>query len=81
LTFAPNPVNNYTVVTYKSDISGNAVLQILDASGKTKIQKTIQTEKGINNISINNLDALPKGFYLVRIITNNKIETGKIIKQ
>ncbi|HEX4957636.1 MAG TPA: T9SS type A sorting domain-containing protein [Lacibacter sp.] len=81
LQLAPNPVNNYTVVTFKSDVSGSAVVQILDASGKMKLQKTVQTEKGVNNISINNLEHLSKGFYLVRIISNNRIETGKLIKQ
>jgi hypothetical protein len=81
LKLAPNPVNNYTVITFKNDVSGSAVVQIIDASGKMKLQKTVQTEKGINNISINNLDILPKGFYMVRIISNNKIETGKLIKQ
>lgn len=68
VSISPNPATNYFTV---SGLDKKSQLQVLDANGKLVIEKEV-----INNENIK-VEALAKGFYIVKI--NNSI--FKLIKQ
>lgn len=78
---APNPARNYTVVSTKSEQASTSILQIVDMSGKIMLSKNIRIEKGVNQVSLEEVSKLQNGMYIIRVITNNQILTQKLIKE
>ena len=73
----PNPCVDYTELR-SSSLEGNIKIDIYNISGM-KV-RTINSIGQSENISIN-MSGLEKGIYLLRIQSNNKIFTEKLIKQ
>ncbi len=67
----PNPVNN---TLYVSSKSSHAVVQIYNITGKVILTKTLT--QGENVVSVS---ALSPGVYLARFISDNKVDTKKLI--
>ncbi|MDQ2718644.1 MAG: T9SS type A sorting domain-containing protein [Bacteroidota bacterium] len=76
----PNPFNN------KIEISVNALKDdylnaaITTVSGKTVLNSKIKVFKGLSEISLKNLEILPKGIYFLKITMGDETETYKIEK-
>jgi uncharacterized delta-60 repeat protein len=74
----PNPAANTLFVRWNGD-SERAVVQIMDVSGKLMRQENISLEsKSAFGINIHNL---PKGVYIVQVLTQGTTETRKFIKE
>ncbi|MCK4662656.1 MAG: T9SS type A sorting domain-containing protein [Bacteroidales bacterium] len=71
----PNPVKNEMRYELKSNNNNTILFEIIDVSGR--IIKTIEknTHQGVINFSNNK-----KGFYIIKITTNKRVLTKKIIK-
>ena len=67
----PNPVNN---TLYVSSKSSHAVVQIYNITGKVILTKTLTQGENVVNVS-----ALSSGVYLARFISDNKVDTKKLI--
>jgi hypothetical protein len=77
----PNPVNNYTLVSFSMEKEGSVQLLLVDLSGKTLLTKSIQADKGHNQVMLSDLGRLSKGIYVIRLQINNSIQVQKFIKQ
>ncbi|WP_417855759.1 T9SS type A sorting domain-containing protein [Xanthomarina gelatinilytica] len=67
----PNPVIN---TLYVSSKSSHAVVQIYNITGKVILTKTLTQGENVVNVS-----ALSSGVYLARFISDNKVDTKKLI--
>jgi len=79
MTVFPNPAQKELQVQIPASISGQAVLQIQDISGRVLKEETIQLNNSLFSTSINTND-LSKGIYLLVLRHGNKKETKKFIK-
>lgn len=72
-TVAPNPFQNNLSVTVTLPQSESLTLSLLNENGLQVFQKEMSGNKGINQLSINALQGLTRGMYLLRIKTKNEI--------
>jgi phosphatidylserine/phosphatidylglycerophosphate/cardiolipin synthase-like enzyme len=78
ITVYPNPASDYINIDFKATKSGDYKIFLNDLSG----QKVLELKKGANAGIIHeavNLAGLPKGIYLIRIVTNNGSSAQKVI--
>jgi Secretion system C-terminal sorting domain len=68
----PNPVSNKLFVDY--DTKENCNYEILDVNGKIVLKGQLNNSKSIS------LDKLQKGFYFMKIGSDNSVKTQKIVK-
>jgi hypothetical protein len=73
----PNPAKNYFVITNNASAPSDALVNIIDFSGRSVSKQTI-TLSGGQKI---NISALPKGVYMVIINTGDNITTQKLVVQ
>ena len=69
----PNPVQNRLTLIYASSVSPEAKVEVYNALGQLVFQSTIST----NEIDCSNFN---NGFYFVKVTSNGKSTTKKIIK-
>ncbi len=74
LTVYPNPANNYVEIITETDAA--AVLEFYTAEGNIFLKQNIP--RGHNELNID-VTQMSNGFYYVRIVTNKKINSKKII--
>ena len=72
---SPNPAKNYFNVTISQNTSSNATLRLTDLSGRTVMQKKLQSA-GVQRIDI---PSLQKGMYIVTITSGNEVQTQKLV--
>jgi len=70
----PNPANSIINI---SGIDKNSTIEVLDINSRI-IDLDISYQ---NNKAIINIDRLPTSVYFIKIITNDKVEVFKIIKE
>jgi hypothetical protein len=68
----PNPVSNYLNIDADRDVDS---LYVYTTEGK--MIKSLQSESGINQIDVSDLAS---GFYIINVTIQNKVYTGKILK-
>ena len=66
----PNPTSNKIHILYKSNEAGIKTISLVDMQGKTMLTKSIATQIGNNNISID-LVSLTNGTYLLVGLSEN----------
>jgi Calx-beta domain len=81
ISIAPNPFINGIRAGIYSPKEERAILTVLDIFGREIKTKTVQLNTGQNQISIEGLERLPAGNYLLRVATGANVETYKIVKQ
>lgn len=74
LHIIPNPVNDIFRIE-SSLMTDNCQLYIYNVNGQLLIERLIESDKDETNVS-----NLPKGIYTLKLISNKKVLTGKIIK-
>ncbi|MBK9411954.1 MAG: T9SS type A sorting domain-containing protein [Bacteroidetes bacterium] len=80
LTAYPNPFLDVINVTYIATVSGNISLSVIDITGRLIESKTINSEIGVNNISLNTT-GYNNGLYMIRLETASGKSSGiKMIK-
>ncbi len=69
ITMNPNPVvGGMATVRFSALLNGNAVFNILDLTGKVVLTQQTRVYEGTNSITINNLDRLQPGSYLLQML-------------
>lgn len=77
----PNPFEDYLTFELFDQIKGDILFQIYNAIGRKILQKKYNfTGNGKRYFTIDGLDNLEKGIYIVKIITNNKNYSVRIVK-
>lgn len=78
----PNPVSTEVNVLVDAPVRDKVTLMIINASGKTVLQKLITIEAGSNTIPVNT-STLANGSYLVKLVCNSNCESAvsKFVKQ
>ena len=81
IVISPNPFNNELQVTYSLQNATTVNLILIDAVGRQVLNKTIQSVKGTNNVTINDLELLKAGVYFARIESDGIVSKSiKMIK-
>lgn len=70
----PNPIQNELII--QSDIINNSDVSILDISGKTIYNSTMD----LSSKTVIDFQNFSKGIYLIKVINNNKTYTTKVTK-
>jgi hypothetical protein len=74
----PNPIKN-GMATARFTSSGNALVEfrVVDMTGKIVLQQQNKVYQGNNSISVNNLDRLQPGVYLLQMANGEELATIK----
>jgi hypothetical protein len=75
---SPNPVKNYTTVTYNMPNYGNVSVQIRNILGEMVINDVISAQEGKNTYRIDATN-LSNGLYFYQFSLDNKVVTKKFI--
>lgn len=77
----PNPFNDVISAVYNSADTQMIVAEITDLTGKLMHREdNIRRNFGLNFFSIENLDHLNPGFYLLHLYANKSVTTKKVMK-
>ena len=69
----PNPVTSgFTTVRFTSARPTAVDLKVVDISGKVQLQQTMKAVEGNNSLSVNNLDKLQPGIYLLQMVSEGE---------
>jgi hypothetical protein len=80
IRLSPNPVvNKSATLQLESPAAGTVQIRITDMTGKIALQQQTQIAQGINNISIQQLDKLNHGNYIMQVILNGEMKHIKFI--
>ncbi len=77
----PNPFTSRIDIVYNSPDTQSVVIEVVDLSGKQIYHKEkVRRKTGLNHFSVNGLENLKNGVYLLKIYDKDKIATKKIMK-
>ena len=77
----PNPVDSYINLSLFSDKPGTGMLRLIDNSGKQIMSRSFTVTSGNNSLVIEQLNALPKGIYVIQVLINNNLYNQKVVKK
>ncbi|HUS01445.1 MAG TPA: T9SS type A sorting domain-containing protein [Chitinophagaceae bacterium] len=77
----PNPFGKKVLVKFNSDGPDQAIMRIIDNTGKVITTQTDPVQKGENKLAIRNVDNLPGGIYYLELVTKDKNIRTKLMKQ
>jgi Secretion system C-terminal sorting domain len=79
VTISPNPVTgtDYATVKIPSTANSNAIIRIIDMSGRVMQQQQTRLIVGTNNITISSLNKLQAGVYVLQVTEGVKTEVIK----
>lgn len=75
----PNPVRDQVRVRLVAPEESSATLTLLNSAGKVELEKSVQTQEGLNNFFLD-LKALTTGIYFIQIQTDGTTSVQRIIK-
>ncbi|MFT3704348.1 MAG: T9SS type A sorting domain-containing protein [Agriterribacter sp.] len=79
ITISPNPAGQYiNVKLRKQSNSSGTTIQVIDMGGKKLIEQKITPTTNISRI---NISMLPKGAYMISIVTNGERTTSRFVKE
>ncbi|MDQ3191196.1 MAG: PKD domain-containing protein [Bacteroidota bacterium] len=76
----PNPVANNAEISFNSHMTDNAVLNIMDATGRLVLSKKVSSQKGVNVVKLDT-DNLTKGIYFVTLTNTYEVLKTKFVKE
>jgi hypothetical protein len=77
----PNPVNRNLYIEIDSKVNETISITITDITGKTLKTVKSNINEGFNKISIDELETLTQGIYIIQVNTSDKsLYTGKFVK-
>jgi hypothetical protein len=74
----PNPANDYVEISFSSEISGKASVQLLDMSGRIVLQESIEVTEGQNNAGFD-ISELSTGIYMMNLVQDQAVSRFKIV--
>ena len=79
--FSPNPFNSYLNINMNWNKAEVITARIVNIQGKEVLTKSIQMNKGLNYIKIDEIARLPSGNYFIQFISAQERFIEKITKQ
>ena len=79
MSIVSNRASGEAQVRFKSAQNGEAIITVVDESGKVLLKQSSKITTGINNIGITNLLTLNEGSYTVRLVTNNQTYSSRLL--
>ncbi|MFL5787087.1 MAG: T9SS type A sorting domain-containing protein [Flavisolibacter sp.] len=76
---SPNPAHSYVNMALVANSNSTAIIEIYNVAGQKALEQRVSLAKGMNTIQLNKLNQLGKGMYLIKTITDGKIQTSKLI--
>ncbi len=77
----PNPVTDHLSISYNAAANQQITVKLLNVAGQTLLTSNYSLTKGLNQLTVNNLEKLEKGIYILQITDgNNLLSAEKIIK-
>ncbi|MGM0650682.1 MAG: S8/S53 family peptidase [Bacteroidota bacterium] len=78
----PNPVNNQLNVDFYSIDTQSIIIRVFDISGKLMLKDTKSVRRtSYNTHVLHEVALLPKGLYVLQMVTDNDVYSRKFIKQ
>jgi hypothetical protein len=76
----PNPVSHdMATIRFTATNSGSAEIRIINMAGKLVLSQKNNVYEGINSLSINNLNRLEAGTYLLQLVNDQTIMNSKFV--
>ncbi len=79
-TIYPAPFDDKVNVVISSETTVQGSINLFDNTGKLLISQQSGLNKGVTNLTINNLDQLAKGIYILKVQAGEVVVVKKIIK-
>lgn len=79
MIISPNPSSTSAQIRIKTVKAAKGDITVFDATGKAVLKQQATLLAGNNNILINNITALPEGYYTVRLIANDEVFSSKLL--
>ncbi len=80
-TYFPNPVKDKLYIEYQVEGNKEITVQIIDQLGRIIYSDHFMSSlNGENMITINEIENIPVGVYLISITIDDRVEVGKLIK-
>ena len=77
----PNPYISQLNAEYNGDANEMVKINFINVEGKTVISNTSQVKKGRNALPIGQAQQLPRGTYILQIVSGTKTENIRVVKQ
>lgn len=78
----PNPVNENSMISFQSEKSGMATLEIWGVLGQLVASKSISLQKGENTIQFSELNLKKNGYFVVRVnVQGQSVLSTQIVNQ
>lgn len=74
----PNPANSNVTISLFSDEDQNAIVNLLDLTGRTVLSKQFDLNEGSQNMEID-INAISKGIYLLQLNANGEKTIQKLV--
>jgi len=74
----PNPVQTEVTIALDKEFVTNATAEIISQNGSTVLTETFTAKSFTQNINVNNL---PAGIYVLRIVNGNEVYTERFVKK
>jgi hypothetical protein len=78
LKVIPNPASNSLDISFYDDGKEEVQLEVFDRAGVTMLNRSINTNNGFNQVSLNTR-LLPDGFYILQVQTSRGIMQHKLV--
>lgn len=73
----PNPSSSLINAKVNIEKAGNAIISIIDITGREVISQSFEAIEGLNNLPVN-IESLNNGSYILQIKSGTKVESHKI---
>lgn len=81
LRIYPTVFKSSTTLNVKTQSSGTAFFQLIDYSGKVLLQRNLPYGNGTNNIPVDNLESVGKGYYIASLKIGGVCYSQQVYKQ
>ena len=78
----PNPASDYVIIQLREvvNVNGDAIVELISLHGQVLLTQKLLVSKGKINYRLKLNSLWTDEIYLVRVIINKKMYTGKLIK-
>jgi len=81
ITVSPNPFMNAVQLTINADKNENAVVSIVDLTGREVVRRSVSLQNGTNRFTLDGLSKYNPGSYILRLVTKDGVQNNRLIKQ
>ncbi len=76
----PHPAKSFISATFNASNSASGTMKIINSDGSIVYQKNIQITKGSNTFSINDIQSMPTGSYIIQVTYSGSSIRNKFLK-